>query len=60
MRVAWLVTILTLGACDPALELPDRPTEKFVASGAKWLRREAQDRRCGCVGRLPARPTLRD
>jgi len=51
MRVALL--LLSLAACEPALELPERPSEHYVANGAKWLQRDALDRRCGCVGSLP-------
>lgn len=53
MRVAALLLLLT-AACEPALKLPDRPSERYVASGAKWLQRNPLDRRCGCVGTLPA------
>jgi hypothetical protein len=52
MRVAALLLLLT-AACEPALKLPDRPSESYVASGSKWLQRNALDRHCGCVGTLP-------
>ncbi len=55
MRVAWLLLVLVT-ACEPTLELPDRPSERFIASGAKWLQRSPQDRLCGCVGTLPGQP----
>ena len=57
MRVASLLLVLTLAtACEPALQVPDRPAEPFVASGAKWAApRAALDPHCGCVGTLPVR-----
>jgi len=57
MRVALLLLALTT-ACEPALKLPDRPSETYVASGAKWLHHSPTDRRCGCVG--PRAPTQLD
>jgi len=45
MRVAALLLLLA-GACEPALKLPDRPSESYVASGAAWQphRRALNDR----------------
>jgi len=60
MRVAslllTLLTAATATGCDPALQVPERPTEAFVASGAKWTgpARPARGPHCGCVGTLPA------
>jgi hypothetical protein len=63
MRVASLLLVLFTAAaattgCDPALQVPERPTESFVASGAKWMgtaptARPASGPHCGCVGTLP-------
>jgi len=36
MRVAALLLLWMAAACEPALKLPDRPSESYVASGATW------------------------